>query len=66
MRDNDAPFLALSVAKGFPATLLAIRGETFTVPISPRDIAFLATHLGGAGASRHAVSEVEVRIVLQR
>jgi hypothetical protein len=26
----------------------------------------LATHLGGAGASRHAVSEVEVRIVLQR
>jgi hypothetical protein len=66
MRDNDAPFLALSVAKGFPATRLAIRGETFAVPISPRDIAFLATHLGGAGASRHTVSEVEVRIVLQR
>lgn len=60
MRDNDAPFIALSVAKTFPATRLIIRDEKFAVPISPRDGKFLATHLGNGSASRHTVAAAEV------
>ncbi|KAJ7875626.1 hypothetical protein B0H13DRAFT_2668862 [Mycena leptocephala] len=62
MRDNDAPFIALSVAKTFPATRLIIRDEKFAVPISPRDGKFLATHLGNGSASRHTVAAAEVNI----
>ncbi|KAJ6476531.1 hypothetical protein C8R47DRAFT_1141712 [Mycena vitilis] len=63
IRDNDAPFLALSVKSAFPLTRLTIRGETFAVPISPRDMAFLAAHLGDGRASRHTVSEAEFQIL---
>ncbi|KAJ6535018.1 hypothetical protein B0H19DRAFT_1080424 [Mycena capillaripes] len=62
MRDNNTPFLAMSVANSFPATRLTIRGETFIVPLSPWDMAFLATHLGNADAARHVVSGEEVGI----
>ncbi|KAJ7840926.1 hypothetical protein B0H14DRAFT_3869336 [Mycena olivaceomarginata] len=62
MRDNNTPFLAMSVANSFPATRLTIRGETFIVLLSPRDMVFLATHLGNADASRHVVSGEEVGI----
>ncbi|KAJ7758983.1 hypothetical protein DFH07DRAFT_817818 [Mycena maculata] len=49
MRADDAPFLALSAAQNIPTTTLAIRGETFTVPLSLREIAYLTgTHLGNA------------------
>ncbi|KAJ7137106.1 hypothetical protein C8R44DRAFT_869184 [Mycena epipterygia] len=58
-----APFLALSVAKGFPATRLTIRDETFAIPISPRDVTFLSTHLGNDSASRYTVAAVEVQIL---
>ncbi|KAJ6602711.1 hypothetical protein DFH09DRAFT_1354943 [Mycena vulgaris] len=60
MRDNNAPFLALSVAPGFPTTSLLIRGETFTLPLSSREMSFLATHLGDASSSRHTVGQDEV------
>jgi hypothetical protein len=64
MRDPDAPFVALSVAQDFPATRLTIRGETFAIPISPRDMAFLVTHLGNGNASRHAVSAADVCVTI--
>ncbi|KAF8136812.1 hypothetical protein K438DRAFT_1996895 [Mycena galopus ATCC 62051] len=53
MRDNDAPFLASSVSPGFPTTRLTICDEAFAVPVSPRDMAFLATHLGNDNKSGH-------------
>ncbi|KAJ7189904.1 hypothetical protein GGX14DRAFT_408425 [Mycena pura] len=63
IRDNDAPFLALSVSKGFPAMRLTISGETFVIPISPRDGAFLATHLGNGDALMNTVPAGEVTIL---
>ncbi|KAJ7134223.1 hypothetical protein C8R44DRAFT_769900 [Mycena epipterygia] len=60
MRDNGAPFLALSVAKGFGTTSLTIRDETFAAPLSSREIKFLTNYLGSAHASRYTVSEDEV------
>ncbi|KAJ6496026.1 hypothetical protein C8R45DRAFT_1211736 [Mycena sanguinolenta] len=50
MRDNDAPFLASSISKAFPATRLTICEENFTVPVSSRDMTFLATHLGNSAS----------------
>ncbi|KAJ7638071.1 hypothetical protein B0H17DRAFT_1149277 [Mycena rosella] len=63
MRDNDAPFLALSVVERFPATRLTVRGETFAAPISPRDMKFLFTHLGNDRASEHTVAAAEAKIL---
>ncbi|KAJ7213223.1 hypothetical protein B0H12DRAFT_1242327 [Mycena haematopus] len=63
MRDNNAPFLALSVSKEFPATRLVICEETFAVPVSSRDMAFLATHLGNRTGSRHAVLATKVSVL---
>ncbi|KAJ6602680.1 hypothetical protein DFH09DRAFT_1354924 [Mycena vulgaris] len=63
MRDNNAPFIALSTAPGFPATSLLIRGETFTLPLSSREMSFLATHLGERHESRHTVGEDEVEFL---
>ncbi|KAJ6477677.1 hypothetical protein C8R45DRAFT_1216610 [Mycena sanguinolenta] len=64
MRDNDTPFIALSMSSTqFPVTRLTICEETFAVPVSPRDIAFLATHLGNSIGSRHTVPATEVSIL---
>ncbi|KAJ6477678.1 hypothetical protein C8R45DRAFT_1157581 [Mycena sanguinolenta] len=63
VRDNDAPFIALSVSKKFPTTRLTICEETFAVPVSSRDMAFLATHLGNGAGSRHTVSATKVSIL---
>ncbi|KAJ6560109.1 hypothetical protein B0H19DRAFT_1375967 [Mycena capillaripes] len=63
MRDNDTPFIALSVTEAFPATRITIRDLTFAIPMSPRDIDFLADHLGSTDASRLSVSGAAVRIL---
>ncbi|KAJ7611920.1 hypothetical protein DFH06DRAFT_1371813 [Mycena polygramma] len=61
LRDlNDTPFIAVSVENRAPLVRLKIRGKHFAVPISPGDMAFLATHLGDGRASRHTVSEAEL------
>ncbi|KAJ7479845.1 hypothetical protein FB451DRAFT_1239979 [Mycena latifolia] len=62
MRDNNAPFLGLSVAQDFPTTSLEIHDETFTVPLPPREIAYLTRLLGNANAPRHSVSGGEVTL----
>ncbi|KAF8171075.1 hypothetical protein K438DRAFT_1773474 [Mycena galopus ATCC 62051] len=63
MRDNDAPFIASSVLRGSIGTRLTIRGETFTIPVSSREMIFLTTHLGNNGATRHTVPKSEVKIL---
>ncbi|KAJ7224586.1 hypothetical protein GGX14DRAFT_426283 [Mycena pura] len=60
MLDNPAPFFAASVSKKFPMTRLTICGETFAVPLSSRDVAFLT-----GDASRRTVSAPEVIILTQ-
>ncbi|KAJ7054694.1 hypothetical protein C8F01DRAFT_1162599 [Mycena amicta] len=63
IRDNDAPFIASSTSKGFPATRMVITDETFPIPMSSRDFAFLASRLGDPNASRHAVPAANVKIL---
>ncbi|KAJ7168908.1 hypothetical protein C8R46DRAFT_1191544 [Mycena filopes] len=63
IRDNDTPFLTSSVGDRMPTTRLTIRGETFTVPVSHREMAFLSQHLGNAAETRLTVSANEVQIV---
>ncbi|KAJ7489209.1 hypothetical protein FB451DRAFT_1553081 [Mycena latifolia] len=70
MRDNDsdAPVVALSVVQNFPTTSLTIRDETFTVPLSSREMKFLGTFLGkgrskAPHASRYTVKGDEVKIL---
>ncbi|KAJ7859288.1 hypothetical protein B0H14DRAFT_2577204 [Mycena olivaceomarginata] len=43
---SKSSVLAISMAKGFPSTRFIIRDETFVIPISSWDLAFLASHLG--------------------
>ncbi|KAJ7505097.1 hypothetical protein B0H11DRAFT_2187059 [Mycena galericulata] len=64
MRDNDVPFLALSVEQRFPTTSLAIGGEKFTVPLSSREMAYLTgTVLGDAHASKNPVPGTELELL---
>ncbi|KAJ7054687.1 hypothetical protein C8F01DRAFT_1162572 [Mycena amicta] len=63
MRDNDAPFIASSTSKGFPATRVVICDETFAIPMSSRDFAFLASRLEDPNASRHAVPAANFKIL---
>ncbi|KAJ7500443.1 hypothetical protein B0H11DRAFT_782546, partial [Mycena galericulata] len=52
MHDNNAPFLALSVEGPLPTTNLTLCGETFTVPLSSREMSYLTeTILGDAHSS---------------
>ncbi|KAJ7489769.1 hypothetical protein B0H11DRAFT_2278418 [Mycena galericulata] len=61
MRDNNVPFLALSVEQPFPMTSLAIRGEKFTVPLSSREMAYLTgTILGDADGSKNTIPGTEL------
>ncbi|KAJ7279011.1 hypothetical protein C8J57DRAFT_1305278 [Mycena rebaudengoi] len=62
MRDNGAPFIALSVVQDFPTTRLTIRNEVFTPPLPSREMTFLAAHLGDAHASRLAMAGSEVNL----
>ncbi|KAJ7463819.1 hypothetical protein B0H11DRAFT_2309610 [Mycena galericulata] len=56
MCDNNVPFLALSVEQPFPTTSLTIRGETFIVPPSSREMSYLTgTVLGDAHASKTTI-----------
>ncbi|KAJ7459573.1 hypothetical protein B0H11DRAFT_2316415 [Mycena galericulata] len=61
MRNNNVPFLALSVEQPFPITSLAIRGEKFTVPLSSREMAYLTgTILGDADGSKNTIPGTEL------
>ncbi|KAJ7279013.1 hypothetical protein C8J57DRAFT_1305282 [Mycena rebaudengoi] len=62
LRDNGAPFIALSVLQGVPTASLTIRNEVFTPPLPSRETTFLAAHLGDAHASRLSVAGSEVNL----
>jgi hypothetical protein len=64
LRDNGAPFIALSVLQGVPTASLTIRNEVFTPPLPSRETTFLAAHLGDAHASRLSVAGSEVCIAV--
>jgi hypothetical protein len=52
---SNSSVLTMSTAEGLPSTHLIIRDETFVIPISSRDLAFLASHLRNRSGSRHIV-----------
>ncbi|KAJ7459625.1 hypothetical protein B0H11DRAFT_2286324 [Mycena galericulata] len=64
MRGNTVPFLALSVKQPFPTTSLTIRGETFVVPLSAREMSYLTgTVLGDAHASKNTAPGTQLESI---
>ncbi|KAJ7473670.1 hypothetical protein B0H11DRAFT_1918824 [Mycena galericulata] len=64
MCDNNVPFLALSVEQPFPTTSLTIRGETFIVPPSSREMSYLTgTVLGDAHASKTTIPGTQLESI---
>ncbi|KAK7017384.1 hypothetical protein R3P38DRAFT_2987152 [Favolaschia claudopus] len=59
---GHAPIIAVSSSKWFSNTQIIVYGETFSLPLSPRESAFLSAHLGHCHDPRLPLPESEVKL----